>query len=225
MRLDRLQDLTAALYVSAQERREWYRNSESVASCYELDEAAQAALQGIQNRELEFYAKQLQEKRFSEIIKFVPLTGPRHRSVLWGAFGHYADKYVPVGPKKHIGDAIAFVKFLHSVDSGLPSEVLGLLRFELVPWELNFRLQERLFVLRASSATLHLISACRVWGPRFQVRRFRGFIPAVIDRLKNTQALENRERSAGIDSIGVFLKPPFLSQHLEWYLPFMKNWS
>ena len=223
MRSDRFQDLLAALYVSYRERREWNLNSGFVERCYGLDEAARAALRGLGNNALEFYAGQLQKKRFSEIMKFIPLAGSRYREALWENFNRYVHDYVPIGPKKHIGDAIAFGRFFCSGGDEVPPEALSLLRFELVPWELNFRLEEKRVALPASGTALRLIRASRAFGLRCQMKRFRGYIPAIIDGSENAAPAEAREGHVGIDSVGLFLKPPLISQHLEWYVPIRRK--
>lgn len=221
MRLGELQDLLAALYVSSAERKAWYRGPETVEHRYGLDETTRKMLRGLENKALEFYADELWKKRFSEITKFIPLTSARYRPSLWEIFGRYAHTHIPAGPKKHIGDTIAFGKFLRSVGDVFPVEALSLLQFELIPWELNFRLQEQPFILRASGVTLHLVQAHRMFGLKCQMKRFKGFIPSIIDRLRNAQALETQRAYTKIDSIGIFLKPPFVSRHLEWYLPWL----
>lgn len=194
MHSDRVQDLTTVLYLSSEERREWRRDPGTVARCYGLDDAGREMVLGMGDGELEFYAKQLQAKRFSEIMKFAPPVAPDDRQVLWEVFQCYADRYVPVGPKKHVGDAIAFAEFLCEGKEGISSEMVSRFRFELAPWDLNFRLERELFVLRVSGVALQLVRACRVSGLRCQVKRFT-------------------------DRVGIFVKPPFLSLHLEWYLP------
>lgn len=219
MRLGELQDLLAALYVSSAERKAWYCDPESVERQYGLDEAARATLHGLERNALEFYATQLQKKRFAEIAKFIPLASSRHRLHLWRIFSLYADGSISLGPKKHIADAIAFGQFLQSIRNTLPVEAVNLLRFELVPWELNFRLREEPFILKTSGVTLRLIEAHRTFGLKCQTRRFGGYIPSIINRLKNSEVLETLKGQTKIDSIGIFLKPPFVSRYLEWYLP------
>ena len=221
MRLGELQDLLAALYISSAEREAWYRDPGAVEHRYGLDEAARTTLHGLERAALEFYATQLQEKRFAEITKLIPVTNSRHQAHLWRAFSGYAEKHVPVGPKKHIADAIAFGQFLRSIRDVLPAEALNLLQFELVPWELNFQLKEQSFALKTSKVILHLISARRTFGLKCSARRFRGYLPSIIDRLEQRQASEQVTGRTRVDSIGLFLKPPFLSEHLEWYSPWL----
>ena len=223
MHLGELQDLLAALYVSSAERKAWCRDPETVERRYGLDEVTRTALRGLERPALEFYASQLQEKRFAEITKLIPVTSSRHRAYLWRSFPGYAERHLPVGSKKHIADAIAFGRFLHSIKDTLPGEAFNLVQFELVPWELNFHVQEQLFTLKTSEAALHLISARRTFSLECHAKHFRGYLPSLIGRLKKAQVLESPTARIRIDSIGLFLKLPFVSWHLEWYVPWLRS--
>lgn len=223
MCLGKLQDLLAALYVSSTERKAWYCHSEAVEHQYGLDESMRTALRGLERTALEFYATQLQEKRFAEITKLIPVTSSRHRSPLWRTFSGYAEKHVPMGPKKHIADAIAFGQFLHSIGDALPAEALNILRFELVPWELNFQLQQEPLTLKASGVTLCLIRAHRAVGLKYLTRRFNGYLPSIIGRLQKVHVGKALEGQVKIDSVGIFLKLPLVSWHLEWYVPTVRH--
>lgn len=221
MPLAELQELLTALYLSTPERQAWLAQPDRVGQLYGLEQTAQRVATNLAHEALEFYAASLRQKRFAEITKLLPRTSARHRHQLWHCFESYIDTTLPVGPKKHLADALAFGHYLRSWPGARRSSLLDVLQFELVPWQLAFTLHTQRYTYKASRHTTRLVQAHRALGVRCQTIRFQQF-PSVFLRASH-------EQSAGtswftqLASLGMFLKVPGLSAHFEWYVPWPRR--
>ncbi len=215
MKVAELQELAAALYVSAAEREAWRADRAAVADAYGLDDAARGALEGLDDGALQFFARGLSAKRLHEIEGFLPLTSSTWRRPLRDAFPAFAHTHIPAGPKKHVADAIGFGRFLLDA-AALPAIARDVLRFELLPWELNFRVDVEAISLRGSGQAIRILRGRRLGGFRVRAVRFRSPILRVVDGLSNGCRPDGAARGA---SMGLFLKLPCLARPFEWYLP------
>jgi hypothetical protein len=217
--LAELERLSAALYLSSAERAAWRADPDHVARLYHLDPPATNALLGVRVEALEFYASGLRQKRFHEVTAFLPATVGRWQRTLQEMFGAYAETHVPVGPKKHVADAVAFARYLIA-HAKTPAGARDALRFDMIPWELNFRVVTEPWTYRASGVGALLVRADRVHGPRWRVLRFDA-------RMQNRPSGHGRPSDSppldGRATLGVFVKLPFVAQPFEWYLPWSKK--
>jgi len=111
MGLDKQQQALARLYTDVILRKAFSEDPQDVAVRLGLGPREVEQLSRLSARQLKFFSNSLKHKRLSEACKLLPLS----RLALGGQFAtifhRYADTHVPTGTRKHVDDAVAFVKF------------------------------------------------------------------------------------------------------------------
>lgn len=205
----KLQELLASIYLSSDERNNYFGNPQESAQAYGLCSATLDQIGKTQRESIDFYAKSLKRKRFQEIAQFIPTTMRFWNTSLKANFDSYAEKCIPSGPKKHIADLISFSHYLTNQDQ-LPSEAKDYLKFELIPWDMNFTLNEKEYIYKSSGTRVRIVGAHRCNGWNFKMIFYRTGLSRLMRRSK-------------MSSLGIYLKLPYLSKSLEWYLPFLRT--
>lgn len=219
MRLAELQNLVVALYLSSDERAAWARDPDAVACAYGVDADGMAALGGVPLADLEFYARSLLAKRRKEAAALLPLAAAAAGDAFGRRFHRYAATCVPAGPKLHVADLLAFARSVAHDPASMASQTLDVLRYEVMPWELNFQLEEETVMLRASGARLRVVRARRAGGVRWRIVRFGSRVPALV-RALSMRPPRRPPAHERIASVGVFLNLPPLARPIEWYVPY-----
>lgn len=215
----KFQELVTSLYLSSHERAKFFDEPERTLEAYGLDGTENIFSEGIQKQSIGFYANSLKKKRFKELSQFIPLTVSRWGSMLQKQFNLFSDAYIPVGPKKHIADLIMFKEFLLQAHSDLSYYAKDCLKFELIPWEMNFKIEREKFVFKLSGQEVHIVKAYRTNRPRCRFFFFHSYVPSVIKRIGNNKLNRDSEFSSKIASLAICLRLPVYSRLLEWYIP------
>ncbi len=208
----KLQELLASIYLSSGERNNYFDAPEESAKVYGLQPATFNQICGTQRESIDFYAKSLKRKRFQEIVQFIPITKRYWKDALKTTFDNYSEKWIPSGPKKHIADLIGFSNYLVN-ENLLSTEAKDRLRFELMPWDINFKLEEKEYTYKGSHARVKIIEAHRHVGFNFKTIFYQ-------TRFSDLQSFNKKPmKRSNIRSMGIYLKLPYVSKSLEWYLP------
>ena len=212
-RVAKFQELLASIYLSSSERNYYFASSEEGSKAYGLSQAALTQIAGTPKESVDFYARSLKRKRFQEILQFIPMTKRNWNGALKTAFDNYVETCIPSGPKKHIADLISFSEYVISQNQ-LSVEAKDCLRFELMPWDMNFELNEKEYVYKLSHACVRIVEAHRRVGLNFKTVFYK-------TRFSKLQFFDKDEsmRRSNINSLGIYLKLPYLTKLLEWYLP------
>lgn len=138
MGLAEFQRLLAALYTKGSVRRAFFADREAVARGFGLVEADRAHWEALEPGQVGNFARSLIAKRFAEAVKLLPLTIPLlGEPACRAAFGAYAEDSPTEGHRRHLRDALGFLRWLER-DGRLPEDappwsrdVLGLERLRL----------------------------------------------------------------------------------------------
>ena len=214
MQTAKLEELLASMYLSSKERDCYFTTPQESADAYGLNIETLTQIDGMQKEKIDFFAKSLKRKRFQEIARFIPITMLHYKQSLQSNFNFYSEEWIPLGAKKHIADLISFANYLLNQNQ-LPSQAKDCLRFELMPWYMNFELKENVFTYRRSQMQVTIVEAWRRKGWGFKTILYQSNPNRLIHILDKSSSATN----LAIRSLGIYLKLPYLSKVLEWYLP------
>jgi hypothetical protein len=122
-----------------------------VADELRLRRADRAAFLALSLDQVEAQAEALLRKRFHQISKLLPLAMERMGDDAWAHFRRYAEGHWPEGHRRHLEDALEFVRYLKAQEVG----------------ELSWRELHRLqFLLSERRVAVHVLWGFAVRGRR-----------------------------------------------------------
>jgi hypothetical protein len=130
MGLAELQTALARLYTDDAWRAEFFRDPAHTGAQAGLTPQETAQLAAMSEKEVDFFARTLHNKRLNEIHKLLPHTRHALGPAFDAAFRAYAPAYQPDGTKKHRDDALAFVAYLAQTQADAPAWASDVLRYE-----------------------------------------------------------------------------------------------
>ena len=112
MSLQTVQQALAHIYTNSKLRDEFLTNPDVVGRTLNLTCLEIQQLSTISTKEINIFASSLKYKRLGEVRKLLPLTVKLLGDEFNKLFFSYAETFLPSGNKKHLKDAIAFIKFI-----------------------------------------------------------------------------------------------------------------
>lgn len=208
------QELLAAIYLSSAERCSFFLNPEAVLQAYHMDLKCAHSLNYIQKKSIDFYSRSLKDKRFQEIMQFIPLTKKRCNKIFYRLFDSYFERWIPAGPKKHVADLISFANHL-IFNNILEDEARDCLLFETTPWIMNFKISKNNYTYRHSQIAANIVQAHRNNFFAFQMAVYK----SCFLRENNLFNKFYPFRIFASKNLGIYFKLPFISKIMEWYIP------
>lgn len=117
-----VQNFTARIYTDENIRREFSAAPQKIGKQNNLTETEIAELVEILPDEINFFADSLRWKRLREVEKLLPLTKRIFAADFEVLFNEFSNGFTPTSIKKHLEDAIRFVKFLGEHETGWKSD-------------------------------------------------------------------------------------------------------
>jgi hypothetical protein len=133
MGLAERQKALAQLYTDTRLRERFLADPLTVCRELGFSEEEASRIASIPPARVASFARSLHNKRLAEVGKILPLTSRVLGKLFNENFESYAEKHLPGGTKKHLGDALAFATHLQKVlreKGGQPRWVLDLLAYE-----------------------------------------------------------------------------------------------
>ena len=133
MGLAQIQRVLARLYTDSVLRDRFFADPQGVGEASGLGSTEAQELTQLSAQHVIFFASSLKRKRLNEACKLLPLTHRVMGKQFASLFLKYANTRVPMGPKRHLEDGIAFSAFIENgarVDGIKPPWVVELLRYE-----------------------------------------------------------------------------------------------